>query len=148
MFLMLKKKELGFMDSFFFTCHTVCTQSRCQLLCEPGCRFRGGAGKAESGRGTRRPDWLTICLWDRADVWVHRATSSLLPGALAHPFVCVWWKFPSAHWYSVFFVCLILYVTEVDSGPTGADCPPYGVSHCRRGLCGNEGRAFHQPVWG
>lgn len=46
------------------------------------------------------------------------------------------------------FVCLKLYVTEVDSGPAGADCLPYGVSHHRRGLCGNEGQTFHQSVRG
>lgn len=89
-----KTKRLSCMDSYlFFECHTVCTRSRCQLPCVPGCRFRGGAGKAawkvKSGQRHQGPDWLTICLWNQADVWVHWATSSLLPGALARPFVCL-----------------------------------------------------------
>lgn len=55
------------------------TFARCHLPCVPGSRLRGRdtgvAWEAGSGRGTRRPDWLAICLWDRADVWVEQASS-------------------------------------------------------------------------
>lgn len=36
-------------------------------------RGRRVALEVEGGRGTSQPDWLTICLWDRADVWVEQA---------------------------------------------------------------------------
>lgn len=70
---------MKWIHKLFFQGSSSVTFARFHLSYVPGCRFRGGAvgvaWKAGSNRGTRRSDWLTICLWDWTDVWVERPIS-------------------------------------------------------------------------